>query len=704
MMKMKKLITIAMLWLGITMCATAQIQQGYVKTKGRLGANGQVIAGKRLSGVTVQIKGRSAVMSQANGTFSFPIPANKFLILSVKKQGYVLADPETTTRQYSYSFNPLVLVMETQEQQAEDKLANERKIRRNLQRQLQAKEEEIEALKEQNKITREEYQQRLQRLYADLESNEKLISEMAERYSRLDYDQMDEFNLRISDCILNGRLTEADSLLRSKGDINDRIAHLNQHHNANLQAQETLDKSKAMEQKDLEDIAQDCYHYYETFMMNHQNDSAAHYMELRANLDTTNINWQYNAGVFSNRYQANYTLSMKYLLRGSNIAKTKHEEQSAWDSMFSNAIGDVYKDQAIYPQALENYLKAMKIWEHLLGENHPNIAISCNNIGYIHIQQGNLDKALEYHLRALDIYTQQHELQQGNIASTYYLIGHVYRYKRDYNKAMEYYTKALTIWEQMTDDQQENISLGYNAIASIYFDQDICDKAIEYYHKALNIQQKVVGNNHPHTATTCENIGMGYLKLGNYDKALEYLFKALDIQKLILRKGHPSIGIFIHIEELNILEQSPYVQYVFATYCRIADIYSQQGNNEESLKYYLKALPIWEEISGKEDSNTAAIYNAIGVAYHLNGNTEKSLEYLFKSLAIFEKLYGENNQYTNTLIADIGEAYFSLGDYQKALDYCSKAYNYLVDDPEIEVSDIEKLKEMIDKSRAQLGL
>ena len=45
-------------------------------------------------------------MSQANGTFSFPIPANKFLILSVKKQGYVLADPETTTRQYSYSFNP----------------------------------------------------------------------------------------------------------------------------------------------------------------------------------------------------------------------------------------------------------------------------------------------------------------------------------------------------------------------------------------------------------------------------------------------------------------------------------------------------------------------------------------------------------------------------------------------------------------------
>jgi uncharacterized protein YPO0396 len=83
--------------------------------------------------------------------------------------------------------------METPEQQLQDKLNAEKKIRRNLQKQLQDKEDEIEALKEENKITLEEYQKSLQQLYAEQESNEQLIADMAKRYSELDYDQLDEF-------------------------------------------------------------------------------------------------------------------------------------------------------------------------------------------------------------------------------------------------------------------------------------------------------------------------------------------------------------------------------------------------------------------------------------------------------------------------------------------------------------------------------
>ena len=57
-----------------------------------------------------------------------------------------------------------------------DKLASERKIRRTLQKRLTEKEDEIEALKEQQKITEEQYQKQLQALYQSQENNEKLIS------------------------------------------------------------------------------------------------------------------------------------------------------------------------------------------------------------------------------------------------------------------------------------------------------------------------------------------------------------------------------------------------------------------------------------------------------------------------------------------------------------------------------------------------
>ena len=149
------------LWLGICLFISASInsqtQQGYVKTKGRLGNNGSVIKGVRLSGATVTVKGRNAVLSGSNGTFTLTLPGSNYYLQNVQKQGYVVTDPDILSQQYAYSKNPLVLVLETQEQQTDDKLAAERKIRRTLQRQLQEKEDEIESLKKQQKLTDEEY-------------------------------------------------------------------------------------------------------------------------------------------------------------------------------------------------------------------------------------------------------------------------------------------------------------------------------------------------------------------------------------------------------------------------------------------------------------------------------------------------------------------------------------------------------------------
>ena len=171
--------------------ASAQNQQGYVKTKGRLGANGSVIAGTRLSGATITVKGGNAVLSGNNGAFSLATPTSSYYLQNVQKQGYVLTDLDVLSKQYACSKNPLVLVLETPGQQTDDKLQVERKIRRSLQRQLQQREDEIEALKEENKITKQEYQEQLKKLYEEQESNEKLISEMADRYAKIDYYQID---------------------------------------------------------------------------------------------------------------------------------------------------------------------------------------------------------------------------------------------------------------------------------------------------------------------------------------------------------------------------------------------------------------------------------------------------------------------------------------------------------------------------------
>ena len=154
---MKRILLINIL-LWVALLASAQTQQGYVKTKGRMDAQGNLIPGHGLKGATVSVQGRTAVLVNTDdGKFSFPVPEAKFRLDSVTKKGYQLVDMDACPRSYKYSSNPLYIVMETPDQQQQDQLTAERKIRRNLQKQLQEREDEIEELKAQQKISDEQY-------------------------------------------------------------------------------------------------------------------------------------------------------------------------------------------------------------------------------------------------------------------------------------------------------------------------------------------------------------------------------------------------------------------------------------------------------------------------------------------------------------------------------------------------------------------
>ena len=764
---MKKVLWIVLFAVGITLSATAQTQQGYVKTKGRLGANGQVIAGKRLSGVVVQVKGRSAVVSKDNGAFSFPIPADHFMIQNVKKQGYVLTDPEVIYKQYSYSTNPIVLVMETPQQQTEDKLANERKIRRNLQRQLQAKEDEIEELKEQNMITREEYQLRLQQLYAQQENNEKLISEMAERYSQLDFDQLDEFNQRISDCILNGRLTEADSLLRSKGDINNRIARYNMHHAANIEAQQTLDKSISMEQKDLEDIAQDCYHYYETFLMKHQNDSAGHYLNLRAELDTTNLTWQKEAGKFNYQYLSQSEPAKRYLQRGLRQSIAQYGELNEWTADFLYHIGRAYsRANSSIPKAEEYFYKAIEIWSQVQGDDYPQIASAYNGLGRIYFFTGEKDKALELQYKALDIQERKLGIDNEYTAESYLYLGSLFSDKKDFDKALEYSFKALEIWRNIFGEQHPNIGSAYYAIGTILYKKGDFDNAIDYYLKSLDLYETTLGKNHPgtlqiydaasdtyiklgnfdkaidylqkklsicesslgpeHISSECFKIGIVYSTHGDYDKALEYYFKTLPYYTSLLEEGDINwSALYSKIAEayyglrdcdkaveyytkaINNLEKSTEANsssaFLSWLYQQVGEMYYSMSEYDKAIEYYSKSLPIIEKTQDDSYPYLAVAYIRIGNAYVHQEDNLKGHEFFMKALPLLEGKYGENNEFILAAYTGIGETHFNLGNYKEALEYCTKAYDGYYKIYGPDYSTVQELKEAIDKCREMLG-
>jgi hypothetical protein len=305
-------------------------QSGYVKTKGRLDNNGELIPGKRLGNVSIILSNGNSTVSDANGNFSLTIPNKKFYLKNVQKNGYNLLDPDMLKKEYYYSASPFIITMEAPSQLEKDQIETQLRIEKTLRNSIHLREKELDSLREAHKLTEEEYYTQLQQLY-DNQANEKLIKEMSKKYAEIDYDLIDSFQKQLSFYILNGELKKADSMLNSRGSIFDDFAALDSLRKANHTVevtldslQEDLDASLSYEHWQRNQLAQLCTDKASTFIKLQQLDSTAHYLAKRAELDTTNVDWQLEAGRFLFEHMNNPDEALPYYQRALVVLKSRN--------------------------------------------------------------------------------------------------------------------------------------------------------------------------------------------------------------------------------------------------------------------------------------------------------------------------------------------------------------------------------------------
>ena len=631
---MKKMI-LTMVLAVVAAGLSAQKQQGLVKTKGRMTQHGEMVKGVRLSEVTITVRGRNNVLSRKDGTFTLSVPDGKYYLQDVQKQGYVLFDPEVVNRQYTCSPDPLVLVMEKPGEQLKDKLIAERMIRRTLQRQLQEKEYLIDSLKEQNKLSEENYRKQLQEIYAMQESNEKLISKIAGRYSKIDFDELDDFNQHISKLILDGKLAEADSLINSKGDICSRRAILRQHQEANAQAEQELRKrlkeledTKNTTKRELEDIAHDCYSKYEIFSIQHKVDSAAFYLLQRTTLDSTNVEWCLEYCDFLMEYFSDFSRALDMINMALQSALEKHGNMSKEVAMLYNCQGDAYIGMGKYEEALDSQTKALQI---LKGQGTKDEANTYCAVGTVHYYLDHYKEAIDYYQKGIVIAKQAFGEDSKLLVDTYFNLSQIYQAVDDYNTALSLNEEALKLSLRYYGEDHPETAAIYNNMGVIYKDSAVQTKdtllyakALDYYHHALKTRILYFGENHPYVGTVYNNISCLYSSCKQYDKALDYGLKDLAIAKKALGDSHPSVA---------------------TTLCNIGIIYKYMKNFDEALKYYQEALSIRKKVFSEESVDVAMTYNNMGTLYYGWDKNQLALDYFKKAVDILIPIVGPDHRY-----------------------------------------------------------
>lgn len=672
----------------------AQTQQGIVKTRGRLAANGTLIPGVRLSGATVNIQNSSSSVTGKNGTFSFAVPSGRFRLSDVRKQGYQLCDQDVLNKDHMYSANPFVVAMETPDEALADRLAAEKNIRRALQRQLQDKEDEIEALKEERKISDEQYHTLLQNLYDMQDKNDDLISEMVERYSAIDFDEMDDLQRQVAFFIQNGELTRADSLLNTKGSMAERSAELDRMDAAIRADSEELSRrqkahvrSMEIKAKALEDFAADCYSHHEICLMKHENDSAAYWLELRASKDTLNREWQTDCGFFILNYLADYDRAQRYMQKAIDLLSNDPTCDDITRGAALANLADVYLKSDRYEEAISLYTEAREL------QPEDPISYAASTVGLANCYEfvGKIDEALRCAQEAYSAYQNGCD-DPRLLCRIYSQLGESLCQHGDYDDGVKFLSLAVELMDSVESNDQIRQAIAYIQLAKTYNQLDIYDKSEELYLKALNICRKAYDDNHPTLSTIYNGLGVLYYSQSKYQEALDYMSKAKNVE----RNRHDDSSyarICFNISSImsemgNVTQAEPYITEALdimlriygedspamvSAYTHVGSFYFDSGDYDKASRYIEKNISIIKSTSGDMHPNLIGCYSYMGGISQATGNYEDALCWFQQVLDVTIQCYGEEHTKTAEAYANLGGICLILEKYDKALDLINKS-------------------------------
>lgn len=216
MKRIDRILSLTALVAFIAISASAQTLTGTVRTIGRPNKPGVPLAN-----VTIRWKGKvNKALSRADGSFSVVMPGMKngdaVALQSVSKNGYELKDKSIIGRQQVFSTTvPIVITMVSLSQLEADKKRIEDNAYEVARKNYEKKVKELDKQVDEKKITAEKYRQELRSLQDKYETYQSLIGDMADRYARTDYDELDSIDYQINLCIENGELEKADSLIHT---------------------------------------------------------------------------------------------------------------------------------------------------------------------------------------------------------------------------------------------------------------------------------------------------------------------------------------------------------------------------------------------------------------------------------------------------------------------------------------------------------
>ena len=652
---MKKMLSVLFALFISCITASAQIQNGYVRSQG----TSYNRTGSPLKGARVFVKGlNGAKVTAPNGTFNFNLGGGKtqFSISSVTLKGYTLLSP------LAPAYNVGKIAVEIVMQSREERIQNEARISKVIEeritksynaktRELQKKITSLEKALSDKKKNSDELETQIRSLKEQLGNldnqylkRNELIDKMVEEYVNLDYATMNNRKAELCSYIETGELEKADSLLNTI-DINKEMNDIKTLNRDIEEKESMLAKEKEIRKNKIETACMYWRGKYDIAIQNMQYDSAAVYVKNLADVDTCNFDNVFVCAYFLCEQKFFKEAEEYYIKILKKIGKGNLIVPQNWIARLYNNLANLYYKIQRYDESEKIHKAAIEIREQLVKDNpkayEPDLAASYNNLANLYNKIQHFDESEKMHKAAIEI---QERLAKDNpkayepdLAKSYNNLAILYNAIQHYEESEYIYKMAIEIWERLVKDNPKEYELdlagSYNNLALLY-------NAIQHYEESEKLYKAAIEKKE---RLAKENPKAYEADLANSYNNLAILYS--DTQRL--KESEKMYKAAIEIQE-RLVKDNPkaYEPDLACSYYNLASLYDEIQRFEKSEKMYKAAIEIRERLVKENpkayEPDLAASYNNLAVLYKKIQRFDESENMYKAAIEIKERLVKEN--------------------------------------------------------------
>jgi CHAT domain-containing protein len=227
--------------------------------------------------------------------------------------------------------------------------------------------------------------------------------------------------------------------------------------------------------------------------------------------------------------EGRYTDALKSYKQADSILENEAPSLKLAD-LYLNSGAVMYSLQG-YQEATDYLMKALRLYDSLLGEKNEKSGKVFQNLANIYNGTGNLEEEQKCTEKALDILTAVYGSDHIEVAPLYNNLGIVYQNLRQYERSLVYLFRAQKIYLLHASEEKEKLVNTLTNIASTYKLAHQTDSAIYYFLEAI----RQLGNNsvsrHPLLAYGYNSMAEIYLENGKLEMAESQVEKAVSSNK-----------------------------------------------------------------------------------------------------------------------------------------------------------------------------